>query len=247
MHLLITRPIDEAQALQAHLAARSVAATIAPMLEIELLPPIALELDGVQALIATSRNAIKALSLSPERAQAVALPVYVVGTGTAELAADIGFQLITVGPGSAKDLASVIMAHATPGGGGLLQLGGDKLAFNLAQALAPHGFAVQVCTVYRSRPAERFPDEALRGLQAGTIDTVLLTSPLAARTFVGLAMRENLHQRCRGLVYICLSNNIAHEIAALDPAAVHVAAAPNTGATLALIESLIASPAVREH
>ena len=47
----------------------------APLLEIEFLEDVPLNLDGAQAIVITSRNALRALGTHPERHKAVALPI----------------------------------------------------------------------------------------------------------------------------------------------------------------------------
>lgn len=239
MHLLNTRPKEEADKLATELSQRGVASTVSPLLEIELLPPDAQALAGAQGLIATSRNGLKALALSAAHHQALALPLFAVGPGTAELARSLRISNIVTGPGAARDLVPVVLAHARPGAGRLVQLGGDKLAFDLKGALTSSGVHLDVLTVYRSRPAPAFTPEALFGLRQGAIDTVLLTSPLAARAFVALANEAGLRQTCQRLVYVCLSQQIATMLAPPDPSTVHVASAPNTEATLDVIDGLI--------
>ncbi len=243
MHLLITRPRKEAEALGAELSLRGVASTVSPLLEIELLPPEPGAFEGVQGLVATSRNGLRALAQSPALAQAMTLPLYAVGPGTAELARSLGFTTIITGPGTARELAPVIVEHVRPEAGRLVQLGGDKLAFDLGGALAASGVLIDVLTVYRSRPAGGLSLDAIERLKSGAIETVLLTSPLAARTFVKLAIEAGIGQSCQRLVYVCLSKQIAAEIAPLQASAVHVASAPNTDACLDLIDTLIRRPA----
>ncbi|MFZ8393410.1 uroporphyrinogen-III synthase, partial [Staphylococcus aureus] len=81
----------------AELAACGVASTVSPLLEIELLPLDTGAFEGTQGLIATSRNGLRALAAGPALVEAVALPIYVVGPGTAELARALGFSKIIAG------------------------------------------------------------------------------------------------------------------------------------------------------
>ena len=238
MHLLITRPEPEADAWKAHLSRLGVAITVDPLLIIELLPVAALDLTGVQALVVTSRNGLRALAGIPLLAAALAPPIFVVGPGTASLAAEIGFRDIIQGSGSARDLVPLISARAKPEAGHLLQLSGDKIAFDLEAALKPAGFQLMRQVVYRSRPVHRLAAPTIDAIGTGRIDTVMLTSPLAARTFANLAIHAGLIAPCQRLIYICLSQNVAAGLALLNPAEVHVAAAPNSDSTFALIETL---------
>lgn len=238
MHLLITRPEPEADAWKAHLSALGITVTVDPLLVIEQLPVPVLDLSGVQALVVTSRNALRALTASAALEAAVKLPLFAVGPGTAALATGAGFCHVIQGSGSARDLVPLIVGQATPGGGILLQLSGDKIAFDLETVLRPAGFRFARQVVYRSRPATRLASSTVAALDSGAIDSVMLTSPLAARTFLALAIKHGISECCQRLVYICLSQTIAETVAPLNPQVVHVAAAPNSDSTLALIETL---------
>lgn len=240
MHILITRPEPDASAWRTQFKARGAQVTIDPLLEIEFLPPQSADLRGVQALIATSRNALRALQSSPLLPNATALPIFTVGPATTQLARDQGFTIIHEGPASARDLVPLIMQRARPSSGSLLHLCGDKLAFDLAAALTPHGFAVDRATVYRSRPASKLHHQTVEALANGSIDTVMLMSPLTARTFAVLTQQAGLYVQCQRLVYVCLSQNIQTALAPLHPAKVHIATQPNSQSVFTLIETLLA-------
>lgn len=238
MHILITRPEPDASAWSAHLAARGVAVTVDPLLRIEHIAFNVLDLSGIQALIATSRNGLRGLAMSQALAAATELPLFAVGQGTAEFARELGFPTVHAGPASARELVGVITANAAPSAGRLLHLSGDKIAFDLAAALAPLGFDLERRVVYRSRPAEALKPATVAALAGGAIDTVMLMSPLAARTFVFLVSAEGMGEQCQRLVYICLSQNVAGRLATLMPSRVRVAAVPNSDGLMAVIEEL---------
>ena len=242
MHILITRPEPDASVWRTHLEARGVATTLDPLLKIEHVFPAELDLTGVQAVIATSRNGLRGLAFSPLKSQVSALPLFAVGPGTAELARELGFRQVHIGPASARELAGVIVGMAKPGGGRLLHFSGDKIAFDLAAVLTPAGLTLDRCIVYRSRPAGTLKAATLAGLASGAIDTVMLMSPLSAATFVRLTTAAGLIEQCQQLGYLCLSHNVAAGLQGLTPGLVHVAQAPNSDDMLALIEQCAAQP-----
>ena len=84
MHVLITRPEGDGEALKAQIEQLGCRATLAPLISIvsEAIPLSAIA--GATALIVTSRNALKALAASPSLGAAMALPLYAVGPGTAD-------------------------------------------------------------------------------------------------------------------------------------------------------------------
>ncbi|MEQ1696892.1 MAG: uroporphyrinogen-III synthase [Hyphomicrobiaceae bacterium] len=240
MHILITRPEPDASDWRVKFEARGAKATVDPLLEIEFLPPQTADLSGIQALIATSRNALRGLQSSPMLTKATTLPLFTVGPATTKLARDLGFSTLHEGPASARDLVPLIRQRATPAAGPLLHLCGDKLAFDLGAALSPHGYTVPRLTVYRSCPATKLHRHTIAALASGSIDTVMLMSPLTAKTFANLAQQAGLNEQCQRLVYVCLSQNVSSALMPLKPATVHIAREPNSQAVFTLIETLLA-------
>ncbi len=92
-------------------------------------------LNGVQALVVTSKNALRALARSPSLAKAIELPIFTVGPGSGAMAAELGFERIIPGPASARELVPVIAARGEPMGRPLLVLTGDRPAFNMTERL----------------------------------------------------------------------------------------------------------------
>lgn len=241
MHILITRPEPDASEWRAQLEARGVTVSVDPLLKIEFLSPTLIDLDGVQALIATSRNGLRGLAASTELDRFVTKPIFVVGPGTAELARTFGFTILHEGPASARDLVGVVAQAADPNAGNLLHVCGDKLAFDLNSALSPLGFDVRRHTVYRSRPADQLQPQTITDLASGAIDTVSLMSPLSAKTFVATALDAGLDKACREVIYICLSDQVAERLSLLKPLSIRIAKQPNSSAMFTLIETLVAT------
>ena len=99
MHVLITRPEPDASETRAQLEALGHDVSVEPLLRIEPLPIDAGAFEGAQALIATSRNGLRALAASERAApRRSSIPIFTVGPGTAELARAQGFQPDHRGP-----------------------------------------------------------------------------------------------------------------------------------------------------
>ena len=240
MRLLVTRPEPDAGREAEALAARGHAPVLAPLLRIEFTGPVKLPLDGARALIATSRNALRALASHPQREAALELPLFAVGEGTALEAQALGFADVTIGPGTGADLAALIAEEFAPEHGPLVHLAGENLAFDLAAELGDEGYSVLLAVLYRAVPASEFPAEVVRRLEAGQLDGVILMSPRTARTFVALyAALGPLNQDRRPVCY-CLSKAVADE-AVRHGFATRVAARPREEDVLALLDSGAAS------
>jgi uroporphyrinogen-III synthase len=230
LRVLITRPVAEAQALARLLAARRHEVLIEPLLTIEPLP-VVLELGGVQALAVTSAHAAPAL------AGAAHLPVFAVGAASAAAARRAGCAMVESADGDAASLARRIVASCRPDAGAILHLCGTEVRAGLAEALHAAGFRVRRQAVYRARAAQALSPPTCALLRAG-IDAVLLFSPRTAAIFAELIVRHGLERCLAATDACCLSAAIADECRRLGWRSVRVAATPEQGALVDLLEAV---------
>src|SRR5947209_13814462 len=88
LRALVTRPREDAESLIAALATRAVEALVEPLMEVHYEFPEALVLDGVQAVLCTSANGVRAFArASAERG----VPLLAVSDATAARACVEGF------------------------------------------------------------------------------------------------------------------------------------------------------------
>jgi uroporphyrinogen-III synthase len=241
MHVLITRPVEDAEPLKTRVEAFGCRVTLAPLIEIVSNDIAAEAIGGATALIATSRNALAALGSSPALSSAIELPLYVVGPGTAAFARDIGFQHVIEGTGRAEALVPLLTSKAGADNR-LIYLRGDVLAFDLEAALAKGGVNVVPVNAYRSVAAETLPFDVIKGLETGGIDAVTLMSPRTARIWARLVAALSPPLQLTGVTYLCLSERVAEALGSLAKAdKVRVASNPNVEEMLALIKRLAAS------
>ena len=239
MRLLVTRPEPDASREAETLVARGHQAVLASLLEIEF-GDWPLQLAGAQGLVASSRNAMRALAAHPQLGEALKLPLFAVGEATAGAARELGFAEIVIGPGTAAELAALIASESEPGGGPFVHLAGETLAFDLKGALEAEGFVIQKSVLYRAIPADALPPEALNQLADGRLDGAILMSPRSAAIFAALVAKHGLAAQAARLVCYCLSKAVAEEAAPLG-CKTHVAARPREEDVLALLDAEAAS------
>lgn len=235
MHLLVTRPEPDASELKIRIEALGHQASVCPLIEIEAAPGSALRLDGVQALIATSRNAIRSLAGNKSLDRMRSLKLFAVGPATAAEARSAGFSDVVEGAAAARDLVPVIAGKVQAANGALLHLAGDTLAFDLKSALEREGFTVLEEVIYRSRAASSLAPAAAEAIRVGTLHGVILMSPRTASVFAELVRGAGLADAARRLRYFCLSEAVARSLDVLAPRDVSVARRPNTEEVLALL------------
>lgn len=237
MRLLITRPIDDAEPLGERLQALGHTILLAPVLDIHVLPGVPLPLDGVQAVLATSANGVRAFALASPRRD---LPLFAVGRATAQAARDAAFAMVDAGGGDALDLADRVIARLSPAGGPLLHAAGAVVRDDFQVRLESRGFKVRRVVLYRAEPVAQLDEAAEQALGSGGLDGVLLHSPRSARRFVRLVEQARLGGACAVLAAFCLSEAVAAAARALPWRAVHVAARPDQDALLDLLAAATA-------
>ena len=105
MRVLVTRPLDDARATEARLKSRGHEAVVVPLLQVKFHDGPEIDLSGVQAILATSANGVRAFAQRSARRD---LPVFAVGPQTARSAKLAGFSDVKSADGDAADLAKVV-------------------------------------------------------------------------------------------------------------------------------------------
>lgn len=238
MRVLVTRPEPDASTTKAALEAAGHSVVLSPLMTIRFLPVQRFGEGMIQAIIFTSRNAVRALAQSPVLQGLLDVPVFAVGKGTARDAHDLGFHGVMEGPGNASDLVDVITAKSTPAGGRLIHCAGYKLAFDFEGVLGSKGFDVATIRCYEAEAASKLTDEAEAALRGGHLDAVLLMSPNASRTYVNLVEAAGLSQEAGKIACACISQATADALTPFKPGNVKVSLRPNSEEVLALVNRM---------
>ncbi len=235
---MITRPRSEAVALAAALAERRIDTLIEPMLDVAYYDMPAPDLAGVQALLYTSANGVRAFArISRERH----LPVFAVGDATAARARAEGFLRVKSAGGNLGDLVRLTAERLRADAGRLLHVSGSTVAGDLAGELSRRGFAVERIALYDARPATALSAEAAAALRAGRIGFALFFSPRTAQVFVRLIAEADLAAALRRVFAMSIS---AAADAALSPLPFRrrlIAERPDQGSLLDAMDGLLAT------
>jgi uroporphyrinogen-III synthase len=240
MRLLVTRPEPDSLKLKGVLEQRGHEATVDPLLSVTFEGCEPADLEGAQALIATSRNALRAFKANPALAQGKTLPLFAVGDATAAEARALGFATIVTGAGTSAELVAHIVSAIDPAAGLLVHLAGDTLASDLKGELEAHGFRVRQPVVYRMRPAQWLAEETVDQLVTHEIDGVILMSPRTAMIYATLIAKQGLGAAIRFMPHFCLSAAVARRLEPLGAIRTIVAEAPRLEVLLAQIDETAA-------
>ena len=224
MRALITRPKEDSTAIAERLAELGIEPVIEPLMTVEPVADAELDLDGVQAILLTSRNGVRALADATERRD---IAVYAVGDSTAELARENGFKSVESASGDSESLAELVRQRIKPEGGTLLHAAGAAVAGDLAGTLTGDGYDVRRQELYATRPSAALSVSTCGMLSDGSIGLVLFFSPRTAQTFVDLVRQAGLTDACAGITAVCLSRAVALAIGPLEWREVHISGRPN--------------------
>ncbi|MDP1967059.1 MAG: uroporphyrinogen-III synthase, partial [Reyranella sp.] len=195
----ITRAEPGAAVTAARVAALGHRPLVEPLLRIEPLTDVEIDLTDVAALAFTSGNGVRAFAeLNPRRD----IRVFAVGAGTTAAAKAAGFRSVLSAEGDVNALAGRIAARRSELRGVVLHPCASEPAGDLVGALTEAGVAARAQTLYTSvasSPSKAFLDDL------DQIDAVLLHSPKGAQA-LARALRGKPADHLR---LLCLSPAIA--------------------------------------
>ncbi|MBP7816386.1 MAG: uroporphyrinogen-III synthase [Phenylobacterium sp.] len=222
----ITRAQPAAEATAARVRALGHEPFVAPLLKVEPVDGVEVDLRGVCALAFTSANGVRAfIEATPERS----LRVFAVGAATAQAVRAAGFKNVLSADGDVEALAEGIAARKRDLKGCVLHPGAAEPAGDLVGALETHGIEARRLILYDTCPA---PLTAEEQAVLPEIDAVLLHSPKAAQALADL-LKDSPQPRMRAL---CLSKAVMKPLARTKLAAKVFAPFPLEAALLNLID-----------
>jgi uroporphyrinogen-III synthase len=230
MRILVTRPREDGAEIAQRLAELGHETLLAPLLAVKLQTGEPLPLTGIQAILATSANGVRALAA---RTRVRQIPLFAVGPQTAAAAAASEFIRVRSADGDAAALARMVPQWASPAAGALLHVVGEEGSGWLAEALTARGFEVRREVLYRVEAASHLPPDVLQAFEQGKVQVALFFSPRSAQVFADCVARVKLSTA--GTIAICISANTAGALADLSFAEIRVAASPNQTALLACL------------
>ncbi len=227
---LVTRPIAEAEKTGAKLERLGFRATYAPMLRVE---PVSFEIpEETRSLIVTSRNGARfGLANIGNKSR----PIFAVGEQTAAEARALGFNNITVGPGTARKLVPLLLECGVSQKREYAHLCGSVVSYNIASVLRDAGIDAESTVTYQTLPNRVFSPSVQEEIEMGEIENVLFYSPRTATIFEEAISENNKHDWLPKLNAYCLSNRIADNL--LGPwKTISAAVLPTEKALLSLLK-----------
>ena len=210
MLVLVTRPRAQAEATAQALRALGHDPIIDSMLEIEPLPLPDLAAEGVAAVVLTSANAAPALPAALK-----ALPVFAVGSATADAAREAGCRDVRAGSDDGRALARLVRGALPPPSGTVLHLAAEEVRDGLEAGLREAGLSYRRVMAYRAVPSPGLAPATSQALAAGRLGAALFFSPRTAAVFAAHVRAAGLGWGLRDAVAACLSRAVADEAQSL--------------------------------
>jgi uroporphyrinogen-III synthase len=232
MRVLVTRPEEDARETAARLIALGHEAIIAPLISIRFIDGPRLDLEGVQVLIATSSNGVRALALRTTRRD---IALFAVGRQTAETARREGFVEVASPNGDAVELANHVAKLVVADNGELVHASGREASGALVAQLIEKGFDVRREVLYETPAVQSLPAAAATALRENTLDVALFFSERTARIFCERVNEAGLAQRCARLIAACISTATAEGLSSLKFHEIRIASTPDQDALLACL------------
>lgn len=226
--VIITRAAPGNHETAARLAAAHIPYIEAPMLTLRPTGADLPALGGVQGVLFTSANGVRAFCDVSARRD---LTAWCVGPATLTAAQLAGFDACEHGDGNADDLAALIIAKADRQAGRLVHVANAAAAGQLAARLRGAGFGVDFAPLYEAVPAEVLPEAAGAALLQAAPCVILVHSAKGAAAFAGLVDELDLARH----IGVAVSDAAAVPLASSGLAHMACAARPNETALLEVL------------
>lgn len=205
--ILVTRPIEEADATAEKLEAVGHRVVLAPMLKVEA---VSFEIpDDNRSIIITSKNGARmglANIGNKER------PIFAVGEKTADEARKLGFSNVTVGPGTARKMVPMLLECGISETRKYTHLCGNALAYNICDVLKGEGVDAENTITYQTRANRGLSVGVQEALDAGEIDVALFYSPRTATIFEEVVADYGRSDWLGNMDALCLSTRVSENL-----------------------------------
>jgi uroporphyrinogen-III synthase len=234
MRLLVTRPQPDCKQTADFLRAAGHVADELPLLVMQTQLPERFDLKEVTAIAFTSGRGVAVIAEHRQFSDLKQLPVFTVGSATAKVCEEVGFQSIKFADDGVASLGQVILdSREGFESGCVLYPAAQDRAGDLEGILKAGNVRCRPVIIYRMDRLGVLPDEITRVLGAKAYDGVLIFSKRTAETLVQLIKNNGLEHIFSDLSVYAISRQAAEPLSRYMK--VRVAASPCQSALLDLV------------
>ncbi len=233
MRFLLTRPLNDSESVARQLRKKDQIVYVDPLMTIEPLDEISINLSEYQAFIFTSPNAVRCYCQSNRDRN---ISVFAVGNKTAHIAETSGFREVFSANGDVQKLYNTIKSRLPFKTGTLLYLCGKHVSGDLKSELENVGFEIEKKEIYNAVAVSDLSDISKMQIKSGDIDYIPFYSKRSALIFIELAEKAKLLKYLTNVIVLCLSPSIEVIASSVNWKKVMTAKNPNQNNLYKLID-----------
>ncbi len=189
-------------------------------------------LEGFDALVFTSAQAVRVFSAAVQGRE---IAVYCVGGDTARFAKELGFENVYSADGGGAELSALVRARGLRR---VLYPRAKDISFQMLTALVQHNIQCVEVIVYEAVAAETLSVEAEAKIRSGEVSYVVFFSKRTVEVFMKLTERAGLRDRIESIKPLCISPKVLNCVQTYGWGNASVAAQPDGAGMSALLEDL---------
>jgi len=205
VHIVITRPKEDSIQLFKNLNKLGYTTTHLPVIKIKKIETKKINLENYDAVIFTSSNAIKFMSVEKFNLK---IKCFCVGRSTEFAAKQIGFINTFSSEGSVDSLIELIIRTLDTKSGKLLYLSSEFISKDLDQNLIKEGYLVDRISNYTSAPVEIIDEKVLSFIKKNPPDVFFIYSSNSAKNLFNLLNKYSLLNVVTHSHLMCISEKV---------------------------------------
>lgn len=207
MHVLVTRPYEQALETRKKLLDIDCCVSIEPVLDIEKIQYSSDIYKNSSGFIVTSVHAAKEIAKQTYVDRNIS--VFAVGYATAKPLKDAGFTNIYEAYGDTKNLLQLIKNKRGKDEGLLTYLSGWHITQDIARVLAMDGYDAQRVVCYKATPKKKLNNNIVQLIKKDNIHAVVFYSYRTAYFFNQLIENEKINSSLKNMVALTMSEYVA--------------------------------------
>ena len=202
MHILFTRPLEDCKEIMVKFQLLGHEVSHMPLIYVEKKNYDEIDFKNFKAIIFTSSNAIKFLSLKKIDKK---INCFCVGSATEKKARNFGFQNTFSAEGNVNNLKELILQNFNSSDGKLLYVSGEIVSNELDKNLILEGYDVKRIVNYTVKHVENLNEDFVKKIKIKMPNIVYVYSQNSALSFLNLIKNYNLINLWMDTNLMCIS------------------------------------------
>ena len=189
MHILLTRPLEDCGNLLIKFKDLGHAVSHLPVIKIKKLEYKEPNFNDYSAIIFTSSNSIKNLTIDLINKT---VKCFCVGSATEKFARSLGFQNVIAADGNVRALKESILQNHHKKDGKILYISGEFISSNLDEELRTEGYDISRIINYTVEHIDEFQNNVIEELKKNIPDIVYVYSENSAKSLLNIIKKYQL-------------------------------------------------------